>query len=177
MLSLTPNDYTKAMWDEKFKCLYTVTLTDDKLATEFKVINQGDTPFDFTTALHSYFSVSAIENLKIVGPFNGAAFLDKTASPPAETKFKGNSVTIEKETDSVFKGVTGDVTLEDSGKGRKLLVQSSKGWSDTVVWNPFGDEAMGADGFVCVEAAQAVEPVTLAGGETWTACMDLIPGK
>ena len=26
------------------------------------------------------------------------------------------------------------------------------GWEDTVVWNPYGDEGMGYDNFVCVES-------------------------
>lgn len=44
------------------------------------------------------------------------------------------------ETDSVYKGVSGCVVLQDSGKGTALSVSCKQGWRDTVVWNPYGDE-------------------------------------
>lgn len=47
--------------------------------------------------------------------------------------------------------------------------------SDTVVWNPYGDENMGYDSFVCVESAQASAPVVLAPSEYWTGAMEVIP--
>ena len=43
----------------------------------------------------------------------------------------------------VYKGVSGDVTIVDAGAGRKLTISSTAGWSDTVVWSPYGDEGMG----------------------------------
>ena len=48
------------------------------------------------------------------------------------------------------------------------------GFKDTVLWNPFGNEAMGADKFVCVESA-ALDPVSLAPGAEWTGTLSLVP--
>ena len=50
----------------------------------------------------------------------------------------------------VYKGVSGDVTIVDAGAGRKLTISSTAGWSDTVVWSPYGDEGMG-----CARSARA----------------------
>ncbi|CAM9945044.1 unnamed protein product, partial [Sphacelaria rigidula] len=56
----------------------------------------------------------------------------------------------------------------------KLTVSNLGGWADTVVWNPYGSEAMGADHFVCVESAK-VDATVLNAGETWTGKMKLLP--
>ncbi len=40
--------------------------------------NTDDKPFDFTAALHSYWSVTSIGNVKVSSPsFDGATYLDK----------------------------------------------------------------------------------------------------
>ena len=39
--------------------VYTVTLHGEQLRTDFRVINTGDAPFEFTAALHTYFEVRA----------------------------------------------------------------------------------------------------------------------
>ena len=56
-----------------------------------------------------------------------------------------------------------------------MLGIKASGWTDTVVWNPYGDEGMGYKNFVCVESAQASSSVPLAPGEYWTAAMDVVP--
>jgi len=173
---LTENDYTLEMWPYAFEAKYTVSLTAEALKTEFTVTNTGDKSFDFTAALHSYWSISAVSNIKISSPdFAGAKFLDKTLSPPAETPCASSEITISKETDSVYAGVSGDVLLADSKRARPLTIRNALGWSDTVIWNPYGDKGMGFDSFVCVESAQASTPVALAPGEYWTGAMDVVP--
>jgi len=49
------------------------------------------------------------------------------------------------------------------------------GWEDTVLWNPYGNEGMGYDKFVCVECAKASSPVTLGANEAWRAGMSVVP--
>ena len=67
-------------------CADTVALKTDKLSTELCVTNTDSSAWDFTAALHSYFSVTGIDKVTVSSPdFAGATFLDKTASPPKET--------------------------------------------------------------------------------------------
>jgi glucose-6-phosphate 1-epimerase len=175
VMELKENDYTMEMWPHKFTATYSVTLTADALKTEFQVMNTGDKDLSFTGALHSYWSCSSIKNVKIENAdLKGATFLDKMASPPADKVSDAGSISITKETDSVYKDITGDILLADSARKRPLTLSNS-GWSDMVIWNPYGDEGMGYDGFVCVEAAQASSSVSLGPKEYWTGAMDIIP--
>ena len=107
--------------------------------------------------------------------FDGATYLDKMQSPPADVKSASDSITISSETDRVYAGVSGDVVLNDSGRKAPLTIANNLGWADTVIWNPYGSEAMGYDNFICVESALAAMPVALQPGEYWTGAMDVVP--
>ena len=174
--SLTESAYTMDMWPYKFSATYTVSLGDDALNTELCVTNTDTKNWDFTAALHSYWSCSAIKNVAVKSPsFDGATYLDKMLSPPSDVKSKSDTIKIKSETDAVYSGVSGDVKLADSGRKGPLTIDSYLGWSDTVVWNPYGNEGMGFDSFICVESAQASSPVSLAPGEYWTGAMKVKP--
>jgi glucose-6-phosphate 1-epimerase len=173
-LSLVPNDYTKEMWDKEFKCTFTVTLEEDQLVTKMNVDNVGaEESFDFQAALHSYFTVSSLENLSISGSFKDKEFLNKMVGEGEMQTEERDAVTISEEYDRVYKGVN-DPVLNDSGTGKALSVLNTAGYEDTVVWNPYGDEGMGYNNFVCVESVK-FDPVTLAAGESWVGDMALKP--
>lgn len=171
-LSLTPTDYTKAIWDAAFKCTFTVTLQADQLATKMLVENTGSEPWSFQAALHSYFTVSSLDNLEIKGSWKGKEFLNKLAGDGGEMQTETrDAITITEEYDRVYAGVN-DAVLMDSGKGKSLAVLNMAGWEDTVLWNPYGNEKMGYNNFVCVESVK-FEAVTLEGGATWVGDMAL----
>jgi glucose-6-phosphate 1-epimerase len=173
VLSLVPSDYTKAIWDKPFACQFTVRLDDDQLVTKMEVKNTGtDAPWDFSAALHSYFTTSALSNLEITGSFAGKEFLNKLAGSGGEMQTETRSaITIGEEYDRVYKGVN-DPVLKDSGRGKALAVLNTAGWEDTVLWNPYGNEGMGYNNFVCVESVK-FDPVTLNGGSSWVGDMTL----
>ena len=75
---------------------------------------------------------------------------------------------------SIYQDVWGDLKITDRRDASVLGIKAS-GWTDTVVWNPYGDEGMGFNEFICVESAQASSSVPLAPGEYWTAAMDVVP--
>jgi glucose-6-phosphate 1-epimerase len=173
-LVLTPSDYTKEIWDKEFKCTFTVTLGEEQLDTKMNVENVGEEAFEFQAALHSYFTVSSLENLSISGSFEGKEFLNKMVGDEGEMQTEDRSaITITEEYDRVYKGVN-DPVLNDTGKGKSLAVLNTAGWEDTVLWNPFGDEGMGFNEFVCVESVK-FDPVSLDGGASWTGDMALKP--
>ena len=136
VFGLSESEYTLAMWPNKFSATYTVTLAADELKTELTVMNTDAKTWDFTAALHTYWSVDGgIGSVKVTSPaFAGATYLDKTASPPADAKSASDVVTIAKETDSVYAGVSGAVVLSDAK--RSVTIDNTVGWSDTVIWNP-----------------------------------------
>uniref|UniRef100_A0A7S1Z1Q5 glucose-6-phosphate 1-epimerase n=1 Tax=Trieres chinensis TaxID=1514140 RepID=A0A7S1Z1Q5_TRICV len=175
-LEMAPSDYTKEMWDKDFLCSFTATLESDRLSTKMHVENKGEEDsFDFQAALHSYFTVSAIADLEIAGSFEGKEFLNKMVGDEGEMQTEERSViTIGEEYDRVYKGVN-DPVLKDKGTGKTLAVLNEAGWEDTVLWNPYGNEGMGYDNFVCVESVK-FDPVTLEAGGSWTGDMSLVPG-
>jgi glucose-6-phosphate 1-epimerase len=122
-LELAPSDYTKAMWDKSFLCSFTVTLDDAKLSTRMLVENTGADSFDFQAALHSYFTVSAIENLSIAGSFKGKEFLNKMVDGGTMQTEERDEITISEEYDRVYMGVN-DPVLKDSGIGKTVSVSS-----------------------------------------------------
>lgn len=173
ILEMAPSDYTKEMWDKEFLCTFTVDLEADQLSTKMFVENKGEESFDFQAALHSYFTVSSLENLEITGSFEGKEFLNKMVDGGVMQTEERSAITITEEYDRVYKGVN-DPALKDAGTGKILSVVNSAGWEDTVVWNPYGDEGMGYNNFVCVESVK-FDSVTLDGGSSWTGDMSLKP--
>jgi glucose-6-phosphate 1-epimerase len=173
-MTLEPNDYTKAIWDQPFKCTFTVTLQADQLDTKMMVENTGTEPWSFQAALHSYFTVSALDNLEIAGSWKGKEFLNKLVGENGETQTEERDViTITEEYDRVYTGVN-DPVLNDKGTQKSLSVLNTAGWEDTVLWNPFGNEKMGYNNFVCVESVK-FNPVELAGSANWVGHMSLKP--
>lgn len=174
VLELTDTEETRAMWPHAFRCEYRVELKEGELATTLKVENTSASDFNFTTALHSYYGVTNINTCTITGGFEGKSKLDKTQDPPKLTTSSTNAVTISKFTEEIYKEVLpGTVTLTDEYKG-DLEIVSGGGWKDVVIWNPYGDEKMGASSFVCVESA-ALAAVQLAPKGVWEATMNLVP--
>merc|ERR1711988_1647338 len=95
--------------------------------------------------------------------------------PPADETETRDEVTISEEYGRVYKGVN-DPVLKDSGKGKALKIVNTGGWKDTVLWNPYGDEGMGFDKFVCVESV-AFDPVEITSDKSWSAQLKLVPGS
>lgn len=136
------------------------------------VMNYGDKPFDITMGMHTYFDISSLKNIQIEGPFKGSATTDKVSG--AKGTADSNVITVTSPVDMLYSGVTGPLTITDSGKvnpnfmlilhlmffqGTKIIMES-KGFPDSVLWNPYGNEAMGYDKFVCVEPVQA-SPISI----------------
>jgi D-hexose-6-phosphate mutarotase len=148
------------------------------------VRNLNGAPTTFEEALHSYFAVSDVRQVRIRG-LEGVGYVDKTvamARKPGET----GPITIVAETDRVYTGTTGTVTIEDPGWRRRIVV-SKAGSATTVVWNPwiakakampdFGDDEW--TGMACVETANAGDDaVTLAPGAShvMTASIEVTSG-
>jgi glucose-6-phosphate 1-epimerase len=118
-LEMAPSDYTKAIWDKEFLCTFSVDLQADQLSTKMLVENKGEESFDFQAALHSYFTVSAIDNLEIAGSFEGKEFLNKMVNGGEMQTEDRSVITIAEEYDRVYKGVN-DPVLKDKGTGKTV---------------------------------------------------------
>lgn len=148
------------------------------------VTNPAGRPLRAEVALHSYLAVTDIEQIRVTG-LDGVPYLDKVGG---ERHTQTGAVTFTGETDRVYdspgKGPAGaprdaavGVVVED---GPRELHLRPEGATQTVVWNPWAEEAAAmkdlADDdwrhFVCVETAATADRalVVPAGGTTTLAC-------
>ena len=169
-LQLCSSEETKAYWPHDF-CAEMTFVVGKNLEVTLKVTNTSVQPFEYTCALHSYFTLSLIENLTIEG-LQGAKYHNQLES--------GDSVQ-EEEKLEIKEAVTRHyfdsetpVILVDSIFRRRIRIEKS-GSKVTTVWNPWaetcaqiGDLADDAyETFVCVEAVNAFEDaIHLAPGES-----------
>jgi D-hexose-6-phosphate mutarotase len=171
VLELTPEAAARGGFPRELSLSLAVTagLT---LRLELTARNIDSAPATFEEALHSYFAVSDIRQIRIRG-LEGVAYVDKTAAM-ARKPGESDPIAIAAETDRVYLGTKGTVTIEDTGWKRRIIV-SKTGSATTVVWNPwiakakampdFGDDEW--PGMVCVETANAMDDaITLAPGAT-----------
>ncbi|POZ63557.1 D-hexose-6-phosphate mutarotase [Chromobacterium alticapitis] len=133
-------------------------------------VNQGESAQTVSAALHSYFAVSDIDDIELLGLENAPAH-DKVADarivlPSTPFRFDG-------EVDQIAYTSQG-ITLRDAGWKRDLLIRP-EGSASAVVWNPAPAKAKkladlpDADWrrFVCVETANAGDDAReLAPGST-----------
>lgn len=161
IFKLVPTEETRKVWDHEFEYRFDITLRADCLEWDVIIVNEGEKPFDVTLGFHNYFDISSLKNVVISGAFKGVPTVDKVSG--ATGTAASDEIKITAPIDTLYKGFKGPVTITDSGKGTKTTI-SSKGYSDFVVWNPYGDEAMGFDKFVCVEPVSA-SPVTIPVGK------------
>ena len=157
-LNLKETDFSRQLWPFLFDA--TIEFIIGKLLEiKLTVTNTGDTPFEYSDALHTYFNISDIKNICITGLQNATYFdsfaMDLKKQEPSVLKFEG-------ETNRRYVQHTDDCIIDDTGLNRKIIVAKT-GSKVTVVWNP--EEAttktmsdMEPDGyktFVCVEPANA----------------------
>ena len=144
---------------------YTLTLTitiGETLKLDLATTNHGDHPFMIGEAFHTYFNISDIAKVRLVG-LEDSVYADKVLH--YERSIQQGSITFNSEFDRVYLNTSADCVIEDAGLNRKIRVGKS-GSSCTVVWNPSAEKAhlmsdMGAPDewrkMLCIESANAME--------------------
>lgn len=158
VLRLTDTPATRALWPHAFDLRLTVRF-GRRLEVALHAVNTGPTAFPVGEALHTYLAVGDVRRVAVRG-LNGAQGMDRVAQPVPVTG--PEALAIAAETDLLYAGVEGEVTVHDPVWHRTLRVAKS-GSRSTVVWNPwiaksakmpdFGDHEW--PGMLCVEAANA----------------------
>jgi glucose-6-phosphate 1-epimerase len=169
-LRLQDDDSSRGFWPHAFLLRQRVTFGAE-LRMALELTNTGTATLTAEEALHTYFAVGDVRQVRILG-LSGVDYLDKTDN--ARQKRQQGDITITAETDRVYLNTVSAGTVEDPGKGRRIVI-SKENSRDTVVWNPwiakakampdFGDEEW--PGMLCVETCNvAAHGVTLAQGQT-----------
>lgn len=166
-LSLSDDEETRHLWPHAFHVTLELRIGAE-LHVSLTMVNTDQTPVTITGALHTYFGVGDILQVRIEG-LDGAAYLD-TVGPRTERQQSGEIV-IDREVDRIYRS-SGEVRIKDAALRRVISIQGF-GSESTVVWNPWIEKARALVDlpdddylrFVCVETANAWnDRITLTAG-------------
>jgi dihydroxy-acid dehydratase len=176
-LQLQDNKQTRAQWPHPTRLQLTVVV-GEKLEMHLVTANLGKAPIQIGEALHTYFHIGDISDIKVTG-LSGCAYHDKVDNFARKTQ--SGAIAFSGEVDRVYVDTAAECVIEDAQLKRRIRIAKS-GSASTVVWTPWtekadkmGDFGPGQSGqggwreMVCVESANAMDNVvSVAPGETHT---------
>jgi glucose-6-phosphate 1-epimerase len=161
-LGLANTAETQTIWPQSFELAIEISISNT-LSVALVTRNLGDRAFSITQALHTYFKVGDISQVRVLGLEN-TQYLDKVEGGVQKTQ--QGAVAIAQEVDRVYTDVKGELAIDDAVLGRQIRITSS-GSKTAIVWNPWakvcsemadlGDEDYKS--LVCVETANAANEV------------------
>jgi glucose-6-phosphate 1-epimerase len=175
VLRITDDIATRVHWKHGFEAELTVVVGGKSLEVELAITNTGETPFEFTAALHTYLRCNELLKVQLEGlqdkPYED--FLNQTVGQQW-----GDVLTFVGAIDRIYHGASAPLTLRELGRRTRIAMS---GFEDVVVWNP-GDDGVqqladmpDADWrrMLCVEAALIRHPARLHPGEDWAGMQTL----
>ncbi|MBI1673753.1 D-hexose-6-phosphate mutarotase [Shewanella sp. DW31] len=165
--SLKISEQDKIYWPHNTEVSVLFTL-GDTLSISLVNTNSSDETVTLTQALHSYFPIEDIHQLKASG-FSGSKYIEFAEGPYPQTT---DEVLFDRETDRVYTDL-GPVQLLHTPQG--TIEVSRENSQSAVLWNPWIEKSQRLGRFnpedyltmVCLEAANVLEDkAVLAPGET-----------
>jgi glucose-6-phosphate 1-epimerase len=161
-LGLANTAETQTIWPQSFELAIEISV-GNTLSVTLVTRNLGDRAFSITQALHTYFKVGDISQVRVLGLEN-TQYLDKVDSGIQKTQ--QGAVAISQEVDRVYTDVRGELVIDDAALGRQIRITSS-GSKTAIVWNPWAKICaemadLGNEDYkslVCVETANAANEV------------------
>ncbi len=163
IFELPQSSIPAAQWPHPCRARNTVTV-GKQLTIELVTENTGKAAFEIGEALHTYFAIGDVDNMRITG-LEGCTYVDKVGI--AQSRKQQGAIQINSEVDRIYIDTEADCLIEDQAQKRRIRI-AKKGSRSTVVWNPWIEKAAkmgdfgndtGYRGMVCVESANAVENV------------------
>jgi len=175
---LRSSDTLATPWPHDFSLLLRVAVHADTLDISLRICNTGQSPFLFSSALHTYHTVADIGTVEVAG-LQGKHYLDQTSPTQATEKQKEDMLRCTGTLDRIYSAVPTELRVRD---GVKTLVLSQQGFADAVIWNPGPAASLSdmvdeeAQRFICMEPA-LITPYTLPAGGEWLGrhCMRYSP--
>ena len=133
----------------------------ERLSLTLTTRNLGDRELPISQALHSYFAVSDIRQVKVEG-LDPGRYIDTLDGWSVQRQKE--AVSFAGETDRIYLDTPQRMSIVDSGWQRRIVL-SSEGSASAVVWNPWIDKARRlsqfADdawqGMLCIEHANVLD--------------------
>lgn len=175
--TLKENIERLTIWPHVFSLEFQVSVTAQALVMELHVLNNGDTPLQFHSALHTYFQVADIGATQIHG-LGGLHYRDTVTNKEHCLQEEG-VLSISQEIDRIYANTNNVITIEQA---HQRLEISQTGFQDAVVWNPWKEKSaqvsdLGAEEyqhFVCVESAAIMQTVQLKPQQSWQGSQKIV---
>ena len=163
-LALVETEQTRAQWPHPSRVELKVVV-GKSLKAELITTNLGDSDIRIGEALHTYFQIGDIAEIKVLG-LEGCEYVDKVG--PVTRRTQEGTATFAGEVDRVYVNTEATCVIEDSRLKRRIVIATS-GSRSTVLWTPWTEKAdkmgdFGPDGWrrmVCVESVNALENVVV----------------
>lgn len=169
VLQLCSDADTKKYWNHDF-CADLTVIIGKTLTVNLKITNTSEIPFDYTTALHTYYNVSSVEEITI----EGLQYTKYYNQLDGEKYFQDTSLLEIKKAETRHYLETESKCIINDPVFRRRLKVAKAGSKVTTIWNP-GEETCtkisdipddGYQSFVCIEAVNSFDDViTLSPGE------------
>jgi glucose-6-phosphate 1-epimerase len=167
-MGLVDSPETRAIWNYSFD--FSIVITVSQILT-IKLVtrNTGSESFAITQALHTYFKIGDINQVRVLGLEN-KVYIDKVDR--GQQKTQSGAITFSGECDRIYLDVPAQLAIADRALNRQITVTATNS-KTAIVWNPGADiSAKMADlgdrdyeHFVCVETANAAdEVITIPAG-------------
>lgn len=170
-LSSRSDESTRAQWPHDFLIRHDIHV-GPTLEMTLTVQNTGKTTFTFEEALHTYYSVSDVTQVRVTG-LKGASYLDKNYNL-AEMPQVQDPIVIDGKCDRVYLNTRAACVIADPQARRTITVEKHHSDS-TVVWCPWmiSPQTMPDMGqgqwqrMLCIETCNVKQnSITLAAGQT-----------
>lgn len=162
-----------------FELFVRVSVLGSSLVQQARVLNTGESSFEFSFAFHTYFALqSGIENAGIQNMQN-LTYLDSLQNRIAKTESE-SIVKFNGEVDRIYLHANNKMEVID-GSTRVIEIEKS-GLNDAVLWNPYVEKSAALKDFgddewrtmVCCECTQAGSGmIKLEPGKEWQGCQRL----
>lgn len=149
-------------WPHKVALKLSIRL-DQALNVSLVSFNASGEAVTFSQALHTYFAVSDVRQIRIQG-LDGLSYIETLEG--WEKREQAGDLTFSGETDRIYLDTPNLLGIVDPQWQRRVLIQTT-GSSSAVLWNPWIEKTqrftdMAADGWqgmVCVETANVLDDV------------------
>jgi D-hexose-6-phosphate mutarotase len=171
-LSLGESKLCDAHWRADVRLTLKVTI-GETLEVALTTVNEGNHEVTFTEGLHTYFQISDIANIRVLG-LEGNDYVDLVNKN--EVRKQQDAIRFDGELGRIFLNNQATCVIEDPAFNRRIRIEKT-GSNSTAVWNPGLAVAskmddLGASGWrnmVCVEGANALQNhVAVLAGATHT---------
>lgn len=165
-------------WPHRFELRLRVIVGVGKLTLIPRVRNVDSKAFSFSIALHNYFSLSDVSEVRVEG-LETLDYFDNLLMRERYTE-QADAITFDGDIDRVYLSTPNKIAIIDHERKRTIVLRK-EGMVDAVLWNPWDKKAkaipdLGDEDYktmLCLDAAAVENPINLKPFEEWKGRQEL----